>query len=165
MVATFSERSIRVKWLGGVLLKLTKAIKHCVFITIKFFTTISNFKDFVTVIQNHLYHEEIRILKCLPYFSQMILIYKWWKFRSEICLHYFSFSVISWGVVRTQRVTFVLLFKIHNQGGHLFTFQVLVPYTVWCCYNVNFHPNPHKRSPIARPWGRAMGCILWVQPD
>ena len=32
-------------------------------------------------------------------------------------------------------------------------------------YNtVNFHPNPHKRHPIVRPWGRGMGCLLCVQP-
>ena len=29
---------------------------------------------------------------------------------------------------------------------------------------VNFHPNPHKRHPIARPSGRGMGCLLRVQP-
>ena len=27
-----------------------------------------------------------------------------------------------------------------------------------------FLPNPHKRHPIARPQGRVMGCLLWVQP-
>ena len=26
---------------------------------------------------------------------------------------------------------------------------------------VNFLQNPNKRLPIARPWGRGMGCILW----
>ena len=35
--------------------------------------------------------------------------------------------------------------------------------TIRCRYNaVNFHPNPHKRRLIARPWGRGMGCLLWV---
>ena len=35
--------------------------------------------------------------------------------------------------------------------------------TVRCRYNaVNFLPNPHKRHPIARPWGRDMGCLLWL---
>ena len=34
-----------------------------------------------------------------------------------------------------------------------------------CCYNtVNFLINIHKRHPIGRPSGRAMGCLLWVQP-
>ena len=28
---------------------------------------------------------------------------------------------------------------------------------------VNFLPNPHKRFPIAHPWGRGVGCLLWVQ--
>ena len=33
-----------------------------------------------------------------------------------------------------------------------------------CCYNaVIFHKNIHKRSPIARPWGQGMGCLLWIQ--
>ena len=36
--------------------------------------------------------------------------------------------------------------------------------TVRCRYNaVSFLPNTHKIHPIARPSGRGMGCILWVQ--
>ena len=27
----------------------------------------------------------------------------------------------------------------------------------------NFLPNPHIKHPIARPWGRDMGCLSWVQ--
>ena len=35
---------------------------------------------------------------------------------------------------------------------------------VWCRYNaVNFLQNLHRIHPIARPLGRGMGCILWVQ--
>ena len=35
--------------------------------------------------------------------------------------------------------------------------------TVRCRYNaVNFLHNPHDRHPIARPWGRAMGCLSVV---
>ena len=38
-------------------------------------------------------------------------------------------------------------------------------YTVCCRYNtVNFlKKNIHKGHPIARPLGRAMGCLLWIQ--
>ena len=36
--------------------------------------------------------------------------------------------------------------------------------TVECCYNVdNFLKNIHKRHPIARPLGRGMGCLFWIQ--
>ena len=36
--------------------------------------------------------------------------------------------------------------------------------TVRCRYNaVNFLQNTHNRHPIARPWGRDMGCLLWIQ--
>ena len=36
---------------------------------------------------------------------------------------------------------------------------------MWRRYNaVNFHPNPHKRHPITRPWGRGMGCVMWTLP-
>ena len=36
--------------------------------------------------------------------------------------------------------------------------------TVRCRYNaVNFLQNPHNIHPIAHPWGRGMGCILWAQ--
>ena len=35
--------------------------------------------------------------------------------------------------------------------------------TVWCRYNaVNFLQNHHNRHPIAGPWGRGMGCLLWL---
>ena len=37
-------------------------------------------------------------------------------------------------------------------------------HTVRCCYNaVNFQKNIHKRHTIARPLGRGMGCLLWIQ--
>ena len=37
-------------------------------------------------------------------------------------------------------------------------------YTVRCRYNaVNFLTNIHKRHPIARPLGRAMWRLLWIQ--
>ena len=29
---------------------------------------------------------------------------------------------------------------------------------------VYFLQHPHKRHPIARPWGRGVGCLLWVHP-
>ena len=33
-----------------------------------------------------------------------------------------------------------------------------------CCYNaVNFLTNIHLRHPIARPLGRGMGCVSWIQ--
>ena len=36
--------------------------------------------------------------------------------------------------------------------------------TVQCRYNVvNLLTNIHKRHPIARPMGRGMGCLLWIQ--
>ena len=35
---------------------------------------------------------------------------------------------------------------------------------MWCRYSaVNFLTNIHKRHPIARPLGRGMGCLLWIQ--
>ena len=37
--------------------------------------------------------------------------------------------------------------------------------TVRCRYNaINFIKNIHKRHPIARPLGRGMGRLLWIQP-
>ena len=39
----------------------------------------------------------------------------------------------------------------------------LYRYTVRCHYNaVNLLQNSHNRHPIARPWGRGMGCLLWI---
>ena len=33
----------------------------------------------------------------------------------------------------------------------------------WRYDAVKFKPYPQKRHPIARPWGRSMGCLSWVQ--
>ena len=52
----------------------------------------------------------------------------------------------------------------HSQGksGGQFNFDEI--YTVRCRYNaIIFLQNPYNRRPIARPWGRAMGCLLWVR--
>ena len=36
--------------------------------------------------------------------------------------------------------------------------------TIQWRYNaVNFLQNPHNRHSLARPWGRDMGCLFWVQ--
>ena len=32
-----------------------------------------------------------------------------------------------------------------------------------CRYSA-VHPNPHKIHPIARPWGRVMECLSWIEP-
>ena len=37
-------------------------------------------------------------------------------------------------------------------------------YAVQCLYNaVIFLHNSHNRRPISRPWGRGMGCLVWIQ--
>ena len=42
--------------------------------------------------------------------------------------------------------------------------QLRSEHAVWCRYNaVIFLTKIHKRHPIARPSGRDMGCILWIQ--
>ena len=38
------------------------------------------------------------------------------------------------------------------------------PVTGQISYEVNFLSNPYKIQPIARLWGWAMGCLLWVYP-
>ena len=43
-------------------------------------------------------------------------------------------------------------------------YWVILLHTVRCRYNaVNFITNIHKRHPMARPLGRGMGCLLWIQ--
>ena len=37
----------------------------------------------------------------------------------------------------------------------------LSPHTKRCLNAVDFLPNPDNRHPIARPWRREMGCLLW----
>ena len=51
--------------------------------------------------------------------------------------------------------------KISEPFGRMLT--TVCHITVRCRYNtVNFLPNPQNRHPISRPWGRGMGCLLWV---
>ena len=60
--------------------------------------------------------------------------------------------------------------KISRLGEIAFTLytSVIMPlgsYTVRCHYNaVHFLQNPYIRQLIARPWGRDMRCLLWIQP-
>ena len=40
---------------------------------------------------------------------------------------------------------------------------LIEPHTVRCRYKAdNFVQNPHNRHPLAHPWGRGMGCLLWL---
>ena len=42
--------------------------------------------------------------------------------------------------------------------------SITMAYTARCRHNaVNLLTNTHNRHPIARPWGRGMGCLLWLQ--
>ena len=54
----------------------------------------------------------------------------------------------------------------HGQSFHHNALELLSTRkqdTVLCRYNaVNFHHSFHNRHPIAFPWGRGMGCLLWV---
>ena len=54
-----------------------------------------------------------------------------------------------------------------TQGASASVAMVLTSFywiTVRCHYSaVNFQKNIHKWHPIARPLGRATGCLLWIQ--
>ena len=57
-----------------------------------------------------------------------------------------------------------LLTKVTNMYTHHYSLAMPL-IIVWCHYNaVNFLTNIHKRHTIARLLGRAMVCLLWVQP-
>ena len=56
----------------------------------------------------------------------------------------------------------------HGTGGKPLSQAIMVrftgTYTVETLYNtINFCWSTHKRHSIARPKGRGMGCLLWVQ--
>ena len=54
---------------------------------------------------------------------------------------------------------------VQNRMGSSLIWVGWITCTMWCHYNtISFLPNPHKRHPIACPWWRVMGCLLWVQP-
>ena len=50
---------------------------------------------------------------------------------------------------------------LNSLFSRIFTRGNFSPYRPRCRYSaVNFLQNPHNRHPIARPWGRGMGCLL-----
>ena len=56
---------------------------------------------------------------------------------------------------------YVILWRRHSRISSCICIYI---YTVGTLYNtVNFCWNTHKRHSIARPKGRGMGCLLWVQ--
>ena len=85
------------------------------------------------------------------------------------------------GLVPTHRVLHVVVAKTFHVDGHIFLAFSCKKYmkyetykkceesqnngsTVETLYNtVNFCWSTHKRHSIARPKGRGMGCLLWVQ--
>ena len=47
---------------------------------------------------------------------------------------------------------------------HIVSFQKKEYLEARCCFNVvSFLPKSYNRHNIARPWGRNMGCFLWIQ--
>ena len=57
-----------------------------------------------------------------------------------------------------------LVYLCQLETSHWWMHQPIISHTVRCRYNaVNFLTNIHKRHPIARPLGRGMGCLLWIQ--
>ena len=67
--------------------------------------------------------------------------------------------------IKTEVECIIHHLVIHPIGTALCHFvRELMPITVPCRYNAaNFVPIPYKRHLIARPSGRGMGCLLWVQ--
>ena len=68
-------------------------------------------------------------------------------------------------VFANELISKVLMFSAYNDvsiSESNNTNISIISYTVRCRYNaVNFLPNPHNRHPIARPWGRGMGYLLY----
>ena len=85
-------------------------------------------------------------------------------------LHLFHWSVC---IVVSPVVFYLKALKHRPQGAWIqnnkmdprqINTDILLRNTVRCRYNaVNFLTNIHKRHPIARPLGRGMGCLLWIQ--
>ena len=80
-----------------------------------------------------------------------------------------AYQIILWSISTTWNIMNVVYwiwmgFMVMN-GIDLIHFRnYLHQYqsTVWCCYNaVSFHPNSHKRHPLARLLGQGMGCLFW----
>ena len=71
-----------------------------------------------------------------------------------------------WGHESVEDISVMYLINVHINIGtcHGFHVPLWYTYTVRCRYNAfNFHQNHHNRHPIARPSGRGIGCLLWVQ--
>ena len=77
-----------------------------------------------------------------------ILTSKLYKFDNQLNSSYKS----SWAIK-------CICFDQYELSCDVIVTNTKKPRTRRCRYNaVNFLPNPHKRHPIARPWGQGMGC-------
>ena len=78
-----------------------------------------------------------------------------WRFDRIAFCEYVCYKVsyhyrIMCGWLSIHTMSVIMVIERHN--------------TVRCGFNaVNFITNIHKRHPMARPLGRGMGCLLWIQ--
>ena len=122
----------------------------------------------------------------LSYYVNQCYIIVYWKLIAQYLIRYFSESKASSIYVLRYNVSLLVAMplgtlKIFAWNGCHSNQPAVCPRvparrpithplscyelsTVQCRYiTVSFLQNTHKRHPIARPWGRNMVCILWVQ--
>ena len=74
-----------------------------------------------------------------------------------LCLHYLNNSKVTEIANLRQHIT------AQASQIRVCVFLVAFAITVQRRYNtVNFLRNHHTRTPIPRPWGQRMGCLLWL---
>ena len=78
-----------------------------------------------------------------------------------LCFHLF---IILFSFVYTPGIHTHVISSDAYKWAHVITNAWDFLHTVWCrCNAVDFLTNSHEINPIARPLGRVMGCILWIQ--
>ena len=109
----------------------------------------------------------------MPALVQMACCWTFNKPLSEIMMSYFTGAYCihaSLGLKGLRLVNFyseLVVFRFLQKCVcvSIIIKRTLCPYTVWYhCNAVSSLKNPHKRDPIARPLGRDMGCLLWIEP-
>ena len=115
------------------------------------FTFISSYKRLYTVLWETTLHDFVRILR-----------------RSQVdnTVLRFLHETVQWNGNDVILMTSAILAAILTAGGEVkddISVSVAKKYSAVPLKRGQFSPESWQRHPIARPWGRGMGCVLWVQ--
>ena len=124
-----------------------------------------------TAVNNFVQHSkrcEVNMIKYIERVIVMITLFLMSSYHMYLKYGHYIHIRAMWNLPKTQHKLLPILWHMEANTSLSFTLEYVpivprwrITNTVRCLYNaVNFLQNPHNRHPIARPWGRDMGCLL-----